>query len=186
MIEPVEESEHEEDLEYDEEDTEEEPQSVDCTVHALAGYTNPQTMKIGGFLKQQPVTGLIDIGSTNNFMNNKVAARMMLQIEECSRFDIKVADGRIVKCDRKCLRPQNSTKPQPKPHLKQPRNKPKPQPIHPPIHQSFGHQISLYPFNRSMHLLLHKAAIYLDCDQQRFDHNLQRSLVAIYLDRDQQ
>ncbi|RRT57315.1 hypothetical protein B296_00034927 [Ensete ventricosum] len=73
-------------------------------VNALAGYTNSQTMKIGGFLKQQPVTILIDTGSTNNFMNSKVVAQMMLQIKDCSWFNIKVADGRILKCDRKCSR----------------------------------------------------------------------------------
>ncbi|RRT51990.1 hypothetical protein B296_00034542 [Ensete ventricosum] len=59
-------------------------------------------MKIRGFLKQQPITILIDTGSTNNLMNNKVATWMTLQIEECSRFNVKVADGRILKCDRKC------------------------------------------------------------------------------------
>ncbi|RZR83871.1 hypothetical protein BHM03_00010591 [Ensete ventricosum] len=61
-------------------------------------------MKIGGFLKQRPITILVDTGSTNNFMDNKVVARMTLQIEDYSRFDVKVADGRILKCDRKCLR----------------------------------------------------------------------------------
>ncbi|RWW50209.1 hypothetical protein BHE74_00043551 [Ensete ventricosum] len=90
MIKPIQKLEHkEEDLEHEEEDIEEEPQPIDCMVHALAGYANPQMMKIRGFLKQQPVTVLIDIESINNFMNNKVATRMMLQIEECSRFDVK-------------------------------------------------------------------------------------------------
>ncbi|RZR81941.1 hypothetical protein BHM03_00008251 [Ensete ventricosum] len=61
-------------------------------------------MKVGGLLKQQPITVLINTGSTNNFMNNKVAVRMALPIEDCSRFDVKVANGRILKCDRRCLR----------------------------------------------------------------------------------
>ncbi|RRT59431.1 hypothetical protein B296_00029248 [Ensete ventricosum] len=53
MIEPIEESEHEEeDLEHREEDTVKEPQPVDCMMHALAGYANPQMMKVGGLLKQ--------------------------------------------------------------------------------------------------------------------------------------
>ncbi|RRT40218.1 hypothetical protein B296_00055084 [Ensete ventricosum] len=47
---------------------------------------------------------LIDTGSTNNFMNNKVLARIMLQIKECNRFNVKVADGRVLNCGRKCLR----------------------------------------------------------------------------------
>ncbi|RWV83481.1 hypothetical protein GW17_00054903, partial [Ensete ventricosum] len=94
MIKPIEESKHEEkDLEYNEDDKEEEPQPADCTIHALADYANPQTMKIGGFLKQQSVTILIDTRSTNNFINSKVAARMMLPIEEYNRFDVKVVDG---------------------------------------------------------------------------------------------
>ncbi|RRT57618.1 hypothetical protein B296_00018022 [Ensete ventricosum] len=38
-------------LESEEEDAEEEPQSTISTVHALAGYTNPYTMKIDEFLK---------------------------------------------------------------------------------------------------------------------------------------
>ncbi|RWV97163.1 hypothetical protein GW17_00040069 [Ensete ventricosum] len=97
MIKPIQKLEHkEEDLEHEEEDIEEEPQPIDCMVHALAGYANPQMMKIRGFLKQQPVTVLIDIESINNFMNNKVATRMMLQIEECSRFDVKANSAKPV------------------------------------------------------------------------------------------
>ncbi|RRT49105.1 hypothetical protein B296_00037131 [Ensete ventricosum] len=97
MIEPIEESKHEDaDLESEKEDTEEDLQSIFSIVRALVGYENPQTMKIGGFLKNHPVTILIDMGSTNNFMNRKVVARLMLQIEYCSRFDIKVADGQIL------------------------------------------------------------------------------------------
>ncbi|RWV83417.1 hypothetical protein GW17_00054979 [Ensete ventricosum] len=75
----VDESEQEEeDLEHKEENTEEDLQPNNCMVHALAGYANPQMMKIGGFLKQQPVTILINTGSTNNFMDSKVVARSML------------------------------------------------------------------------------------------------------------
>ena len=107
MIEPIEEEviEHpKESLEHEEEDMEEESQPTDITVHALAGYSNPQTMKVGGLLKQQPITVLIDTGSTNNFLNSKVAIHMNLPIENCSRFVIKVANGRILKYDRR--RPQ--------------------------------------------------------------------------------
>ena len=107
MIEPIEEEviEHpKESLEHEEEDAEEEPQPTEVTVHALAGYSNPQTMKVGGLLKQQPITVLIDTGSTNNFLNSKVTIQMALPIENCSRFDVKVVDGRILNCDRR--RPQ--------------------------------------------------------------------------------
>ncbi|RRT36099.1 hypothetical protein B296_00052251 [Ensete ventricosum] len=66
-IEPSEES-----LKPKDEAIEEEPQSDDFTVRALAGYSNPQMMKVGGLLKQQPITILIDMGSTNNFLNSKI------------------------------------------------------------------------------------------------------------------
>ncbi|RWW72642.1 hypothetical protein BHE74_00019538 [Ensete ventricosum] len=105
MIEPSDESkQEEEDLEHEEENTEEDLQPIDCMVHALVGYANPQMIKIGGFLKQEPITVLIDTESSNNFMDNKVAARMTLQIEDYSRFDVKVADGRVLKCGKKCPR----------------------------------------------------------------------------------
>ncbi|RRT77453.1 hypothetical protein B296_00015590 [Ensete ventricosum] len=85
LIEPIDEFEQgEEDLEHENENMEEDLQPVDCIVHALIGYTNPQMMKIGGFLKQQPVTILINIRSINNFMDSKVVAN------RCSKLKIIV------------------------------------------------------------------------------------------------
>ncbi|RWW12970.1 hypothetical protein GW17_00023341 [Ensete ventricosum] len=103
LIEPIEDLE-EEVQEHKEEVTEEEQWSADCTMHALADYANPQTMKVGGLLKQQSIIVLIDTGSTNNFINNKVVVRIALHIKDCSKFDVKVANGRILKCDRRCPR----------------------------------------------------------------------------------
>ncbi|RWW40368.1 hypothetical protein BHE74_00054220, partial [Ensete ventricosum] len=73
----------EEALEPKEEAREEESQPADYTrrSHALAGYSNLQMMKVEGLLKQQPITVLINTGSTNNFLNSKVVARLALQIE---------------------------------------------------------------------------------------------------------
>ncbi|RZS15486.1 hypothetical protein BHM03_00047310 [Ensete ventricosum] len=84
MIELVEDEDsepYEEGLELEEEAMEEEPQPADYLVHTLASYSNPQTMKVGGLLKQQSITVLIDTCSTNNFLNSKVAACLALQIE---------------------------------------------------------------------------------------------------------
>ena len=106
MIEPIEEEviEHpKESLEHEEEDAEEEPKPTEVTVHTLASYSNPQTMKIGGFLKQQPITVLIDTGSTTNFLNSKLAVRISLPIKNRCRFDVKVTDGRILNCDHRRL-----------------------------------------------------------------------------------
>ncbi|RZS28051.1 hypothetical protein BHM03_00061600 [Ensete ventricosum] len=105
VIEPVEDEDskpYEEVLEPEEEAMEEEPQLVDYAVHPLASYSNSQTMKVGGLLKQQPITFLIDTGSTNNFLNSKVDTCMALQIEGCNKFDVKVTDDRILNCDQWC------------------------------------------------------------------------------------
>ncbi|RRT31717.1 hypothetical protein B296_00049044 [Ensete ventricosum] len=107
MIELVEDEDNKpskEGLEPEEEAIKEEHQPADYAVHELAGYSNPQMTKVGGLLKQQPITILIDPGTTNNFLNSKVAARLAHQIEGCKKFDIKVADGRILNCNQRCLR----------------------------------------------------------------------------------
>ncbi|RZR80798.1 hypothetical protein BHM03_00006887 [Ensete ventricosum] len=79
--------------EHEVEVTDEEEQLIDITMHALAGYAIPQTMKIGGFRKQQSITILIDTRSSNNFMNNEITVQMALPIDDCIKFDVKVADG---------------------------------------------------------------------------------------------
>ncbi|RZS26876.1 hypothetical protein BHM03_00060281, partial [Ensete ventricosum] len=71
----------EEALEPKEEAMEEGSQPTDYAAHALAGYSNPQLMKVEGPLKQQLITVPIDTGRTNNFLNSKVVARLALQIE---------------------------------------------------------------------------------------------------------
>ncbi|RZS12507.1 hypothetical protein BHM03_00044023 [Ensete ventricosum] len=61
-------------------------------------------MKVGGLLKQQLITVLIDTTSTNNFTNSEVAAQLMLQNEDYSGLDVEVADGQILKYDERCPR----------------------------------------------------------------------------------
>ncbi|RWW72002.1 hypothetical protein BHE74_00020220 [Ensete ventricosum] len=80
------------------------PQLATRTVPTLAGYNNLQKLKIEGFLEQQSVIILIDAGSTHNFMSSKVAAHLMLQKEDYNGFEVKVANGQILKCNQKFLR----------------------------------------------------------------------------------
>ncbi|RRT32375.1 hypothetical protein B296_00034407 [Ensete ventricosum] len=80
------------------------PQLATCMVPTLAGYTNLQTLKIEGFLEQQSIIILIDTESTHKFMSNKVAAHLMLQKESYNGFEVKVANGQILKCNQKCPR----------------------------------------------------------------------------------
>ncbi|RZR95501.1 hypothetical protein BHM03_00024358 [Ensete ventricosum] len=79
----------------------------DFRVHALAGYSNPQTMKVGGLLRQQPITVLIDTCITNNFLNSKVAICMTLQIKVIGSESRRCLRGRgghmHAVCMQRCL-----------------------------------------------------------------------------------
>jgi hypothetical protein len=72
------------------------------TIHALAGYSNPQTMRASGYIKRQPVIVLIDTSSTNNFLDENVSKRLSLSVETCDKFEVKLADGRTLTCESKC------------------------------------------------------------------------------------
>ncbi|RWV99714.1 hypothetical protein GW17_00037365 [Ensete ventricosum] len=105
MIEPAEDEDNEiseEALEPKEEAMEEESQLADYAVHTLVGHSNPQTIKVGGLLKHQSIIILINIGSTNNFLNNKVVTHLAFQIKGCNKFDVKVVDDQIFNYDQRC------------------------------------------------------------------------------------
>jgi hypothetical protein len=70
-------------------------------VYALAGYSNPQTIKVSGYLKRQPVTVLI---YTNNFLDEDIAKRLFILVEPCNQFEVKLANGRTLTCQGKCSR----------------------------------------------------------------------------------
>lgn len=54
------------------------PDEPVISMHALAGISSPQTLKIKGFIKHRPVVVLIDNGSTHNFIHQKVAEAVLL------------------------------------------------------------------------------------------------------------
>ncbi|CAL9124506.1 unnamed protein product [Musa textilis] len=89
------------DSDYEGTNNDETVESITHTIHALAGYSNPQIMKIERLLKHQSVTVLIDASSTNSFMDSKVATRLTYRIECCDKFEVKVVDERILTCDSK-------------------------------------------------------------------------------------
>ncbi|CAL9064799.1 unnamed protein product [Musa banksii] len=56
------------------------------TMHTLADYSNPQTMKVGGTLEHQPIIVLIDTGSTNNFIDSEIVDRLAHHIKDYDIF----------------------------------------------------------------------------------------------------
>ncbi|XP_077232632.1 uncharacterized protein LOC143869985 [Tasmannia lanceolata] len=104
MIEPVDDTDIEDDGESDHEDADQEGNcdTVAISVDALAGYSTPQTMRVNGYIKRQSVMILIDSGSTNNFLDIRVAKRLSCPVEHSDKFEGKVADGRTLTSTGKC------------------------------------------------------------------------------------
>ena len=77
-----------EDPEEEEEDNQQNnvPEEPVISLHALAGISSPQTLKIRGFIKHRPVVVLIDSGSTHNFIHQRVVEAMHYFIRVVSNF----------------------------------------------------------------------------------------------------
>lgn len=72
------------------------------SLHALAGISSPQTLKIKGFLKHRPVVVLIDSGSTHHFIHPKIAEAVHCFVRAVSNFQVQIADGGTMKCEGRC------------------------------------------------------------------------------------
>ena len=72
------------------------------SLHALVGMTSPQTLKIKGYIKHQPVVILIDSGSTHNFIHRRIADKVNCFIRPVSNFQILIANGGRMACGGKC------------------------------------------------------------------------------------
>lgn len=72
------------------------------SLHALAGISSPQTLKIRGFLKHRPVIVLIDSGSTHNFIHQKIVEAAHCYVHAVSNFQVQIIDGGTMKCEGRC------------------------------------------------------------------------------------
>jgi hypothetical protein len=80
------------------------PEEITPTIscNALDGITTPQTLKIEGYIKKKKVIVLIDLSSTHNFINSKIAKDLNFFIYPAPKFQVMVADGKTINCTRKC------------------------------------------------------------------------------------
>ncbi|XP_038982040.1 uncharacterized protein LOC103710315 isoform X1 [Phoenix dactylifera] len=77
--------------------TEEGAQPV-ISLHALSGWTGPKTMRVMARIQEQPLTVLIDSGSTHNFVSDRIAKQLQLPIDATVQFGVRVANGEILQC----------------------------------------------------------------------------------------
>eukprot|EP00253_Pinus_taeda_P030509 PITA_30509 len=78
------------------------PDEPVISLHALAGISSPQTLKIRGFIKHRPVVVLIDSGSIHNFIHQKVAEAVHCFVRAVSNFQVQITDGGTMKCEGRC------------------------------------------------------------------------------------
>ncbi|KAJ0077699.1 hypothetical protein Patl1_35564 [Pistacia atlantica] len=77
-------------------------QSLEISLHAMAGSESPKTMRIWGGLMGQSVVALIDSGSTHNFISSQIAQRINLHPTSNSRLEVMVASGEKLSSPGKC------------------------------------------------------------------------------------
>lgn len=87
----------EEEEEPQEEETENELAQI--SVHALAGISDYQTMRITGHHQKRSLQILLDTGSTHNFMDTSTAHQLGCVLCKKGNVMVRVADGRRVLYD---------------------------------------------------------------------------------------
>ncbi|KAK8942858.1 hypothetical protein KSP39_PZI008722 [Platanthera zijinensis] len=66
------------------------------SVHALTGLPHFYTIRVTASYEGQPISVLIDSGSTHNFLDSTAAARLQCPLTPISSFQVAVADGQTI------------------------------------------------------------------------------------------
>lgn len=66
---------------------EETAKTCEISIHALQGTQGYQTIRLMGYSHRKPLNILIDSGSTHNFMDNGLVARMGWRVNPCKVLD---------------------------------------------------------------------------------------------------
>uniref|UniRef100_A0A803N426 Chromo domain-containing protein n=1 Tax=Chenopodium quinoa TaxID=63459 RepID=A0A803N426_CHEQI len=72
------------------------------SVHALAGSNSFQTMRVKGVVNGKDFHILIDSGSTHNFVDMSIAAKLVCHLEQIPFQSVVVADGNHIPCTQMC------------------------------------------------------------------------------------
>ncbi|XP_050258944.1 uncharacterized protein LOC126703934 [Quercus robur] len=73
------------------------------SLHAMAGSLAPQTMQVHGVINQQSLVVLIDLGSTHNFTEERLAEKLGLTCNTEEQFNVKVVCGGRISCKGRCI-----------------------------------------------------------------------------------
>lgn len=100
-------------LEESDEDTEmeiEEHESAEVvpaiSLHAIAGFEGPETMRLSGKVRNSLGTILVDTGSTHNFVSERFAKKTGIEPTIGKKLKVKVASGEELTSSGKCVQIQ--------------------------------------------------------------------------------
>jgi len=69
---------------------------------ALPGFVSPKTLKFSGLIHNLPVTVLIDLGSSHNILQPRIAHHLNLAISPSPPLSVMVGNGKFIKCQGIC------------------------------------------------------------------------------------
>ncbi|MCH89207.1 retrotransposon-derived protein PEG10-like [Trifolium medium] len=72
------------------------------SLHALMGHSIPQTLRVLGHIQHQPISVLIDSGSTHNFVQDRIIKQLGLVTEPAHSFQVLVGNGDQLQCSALC------------------------------------------------------------------------------------
>ncbi|KAJ0084052.1 hypothetical protein Patl1_30306 [Pistacia atlantica] len=75
-----------------------EVQEPEITLHTLTGWAGPKTMCIIAKMSPHEVVVLVNSGSTNNFISDRLANLLRLPVIPTKAFFVRVANGEKLKC----------------------------------------------------------------------------------------
>lgn len=70
--------------------------------HALMGHSVLQTIRLMGRIGNSPVNILVDGGSTHNFIQDRVAKKLGLPLQQADSFNVLVGNGEELPCCQLC------------------------------------------------------------------------------------
>lgn len=71
-------------------------------LNAFERFRHSNTIRLEGFINQQPVSVLVDVDSTHNFMQEEVANALKLTIHAISPFKVLIGSGKKLLCTKDC------------------------------------------------------------------------------------
>ncbi|KAJ4749205.1 polyprotein [Rhynchospora pubera] len=80
----------------------EEQPSPEISLNAFLGQRSPKSMSMTGSINGHPIQVLIDSGSTNNFISNRMSSFLTLPTSPTQPFKVRVGSGAYLQCHQIC------------------------------------------------------------------------------------